>query len=663
MYKKGASLFVILIFFITFSLYTSPNVSAESHISEVPEGYVGIYTAEDLNKMRENLNSKYILMNDIDLSHATSEGGDFYHNGAGWEPIGTKEKPFEGTFDGNGYNIIGMKINIKTDQTIYAGLFGYGEDLTVQNLGMVNSSITVENTSIYSDSSDVYAGAIVGYIDTSYPTRGSIDHSYNTGNIKANSMFDSYAGGLVGFAEMTNITESYNTGDISANEAGGIIGKLQSSESTIISSYNEGKITAEEYAGGIVATTFGKQIKDSKNKGDIISNNIAAGIAGYTASNISIINAVNEGKITGDYRAVGLVGSLGYNSTIQGSQNRGDVTATDYASGIAGGLSSSIIVDSYNTGHIISKEFYAAGITFSSNNKSTILRTYNAGTVEAYYTGAGITTTNYQNSTIRDTFNIGDVKSRNHVSGIAGNNYGLIENTYNLGNIDSSYSFSYEAAIVGKNESGTVTNNYYLNTASNGVLPTNGLDTDEGARSITYEQLQDASTFQGFDFDSTWTMNGNEDFKFPELKDNQVDATEEILDVVTKSNPNKETYVEGEPLDITGAVITARTNFGNTSDVEVTPDMVVSNYNPNQIGGQNVKVAYQDNFAYFYVRVNEKDRIPPKEVTDIQVSSTTNTVEITFTNPTDTDFVTAKLYVYGEYVGEVKDGHYLLEEL
>ena len=47
------------------------------HQKTVPDGYIGIYTPEDLNRMRENLTANYILMNDIDMS----EWG-------GWEPVG-----------------------------------------------------------------------------------------------------------------------------------------------------------------------------------------------------------------------------------------------------------------------------------------------------------------------------------------------------------------------------------------------------------------------------------------------------------------------------------------------------------------------------------------------------------------------------------------------
>jgi hypothetical protein len=67
--------------------------------TEVPEGYIGIYTAEDLDNVRNDLTANYILMNDIDLSA--------YEN---WEPIGKLSTfayydTFSGVFDGNGHSI------------------------------------------------------------------------------------------------------------------------------------------------------------------------------------------------------------------------------------------------------------------------------------------------------------------------------------------------------------------------------------------------------------------------------------------------------------------------------------------------------------------------------------------------------------------------------
>ena len=72
-----------------------PFLSESERQETVPEGWIGVYTVEDLDAVRHDLNGKYILMNDLIF---TEEDGVF-------TPIGSYEEPFMGQFDGNGYVI------------------------------------------------------------------------------------------------------------------------------------------------------------------------------------------------------------------------------------------------------------------------------------------------------------------------------------------------------------------------------------------------------------------------------------------------------------------------------------------------------------------------------------------------------------------------------
>jgi hypothetical protein len=78
--------------------------------------FVEVYTILDLYNIRYNLDGNYILMNDIDLTAATAEGGDWDFDGRGWNPIGGEDiysnSAFSGIFDGNGHSIKGMRINL-----------------------------------------------------------------------------------------------------------------------------------------------------------------------------------------------------------------------------------------------------------------------------------------------------------------------------------------------------------------------------------------------------------------------------------------------------------------------------------------------------------------------------------------------------------------------
>ena len=164
-----------------------------------------------------------VLTGDVDLANDD------------WTPIGNSSHPFKGTFDGNGYTVKGLKVSGET----YAGLFGYAEGATIQNV-IVQGSV--------SGSGD-YTGGIAGYI------RGKTQ-VLNCGNEASITGSGRYAGGVVGFAatDKDTISGCYNTVAVTASGAGsyagGILGYNQNAAS-ILNCYNTGTITSGKYAGGI----------------------------------------------------------------------------------------------------------------------------------------------------------------------------------------------------------------------------------------------------------------------------------------------------------------------------------------------------------------------------------------------------------------------------
>src|SRR5699024_5068409 len=75
------------------------------------EGLVTIMNAEQLDDIRNNLDDNYVLGADIDISEI-----------ADWKAIGTENNPFNGTFDGNDFDIIGMNEQYQDDK--HQGVFG-----------------------------------------------------------------------------------------------------------------------------------------------------------------------------------------------------------------------------------------------------------------------------------------------------------------------------------------------------------------------------------------------------------------------------------------------------------------------------------------------------------------------------------------------------------
>lgn len=214
-----------------------------------------IYTALDFEQFMKNINGgdsyagiTVYLMNDISLKSISN-----------WTPIGNKAAtPFQGTFDGQGFEISDIT---QTVTSTYSGLFGFtGASGTIKNVSVANSQFSGVDQ----------AGIITGY------NAGVVSNVFT---IQSSLKGQSYVGGLVG----------YNVG-------------------TVTQSYNESSVTATgSQVGGLVGQN-NKTLTQSYNTGDVIGVSNVAGIAGYSAGPVN--NVYNRGIIRGTGSQVG--GIVGY---------------------------------------------------------------------------------------------------------------------------------------------------------------------------------------------------------------------------------------------------------------------------------------------------------------------------------------------------------------
>ena len=296
---KNKVLSIILCCLIVIGIMPVQALAAYSD-DDVPYGYTGIYTAEDLNNVRNNLSGRYALMADIDLTEATAEGGSL-DCGYGWLPIGdTSDKSFSGIFLGRNHTITGLRIAGRTAD--YSGLFG-------RVTGMVKD-LKLKDVNI---SANQYVGGVVGILGngsgnstiSNVHVSGSITGSYRVGGV-AGILYDgnisdssvsgqvksSYqsAGGIVGCIQRYgSIRQCANFANVNAksNNAGGIVGfvYISGNNCTVEQCINSGKITAENYAGGIAGAVQGYDgggrcyIKNCIDIGEI-AGNYAGGIVG-----------------------------------------------------------------------------------------------------------------------------------------------------------------------------------------------------------------------------------------------------------------------------------------------------------------------------------------------------------------------------------------------
>ncbi|MDR0751278.1 MAG: hypothetical protein LBF12_01630 [Christensenellaceae bacterium] len=211
---------------------------------------VGISNRAGLEAIKSNLDGRYVLEADIDLSDAD------------WTPIGNKANPFTGRFSGKAHKIKGLTIN--SPSTDYVGLFGY-----VRGGNVLALRLTLGNNGIKGDN---YVGGIAGYAVRSTITAvtvngdikgssyiGGIAGAVNVGTITATSSATNveatgnYVGGVTGDITLGTITATYTRGDITSlngKYVGGVAG--YSEFSTITATFGYGKVTGDKYVGGVV---------------------------------------------------------------------------------------------------------------------------------------------------------------------------------------------------------------------------------------------------------------------------------------------------------------------------------------------------------------------------------------------------------------------------
>ena len=295
-----------------------------------------ISSAEQLNEIRNNLDAKYILVNDIDLSIIDS-----------WEPIGQGEYgSFKGTLDGQGYKIKNLLIKSPiSDSNVYIGLFGcVGTGCVIKNCEIVNAKIDIDYQVA---PNSLYCGVLVAY-NSQFQPGITITNCKVYGDIKIithNDHTDTYSrmitvGGIYGSSNGRDeangtISECEYNGSINimaddSKSCGGICGRDGHFE--IVGCKTQGEITISSLGGSGTTATGGicggaewstSSINDCENYCDInvTENNnggvsTIAGIIGHGSKSVN--NCINYGEIgvvltksSGNIYAGGIGGAAG----------------------------------------------------------------------------------------------------------------------------------------------------------------------------------------------------------------------------------------------------------------------------------------------------------------------------------------------------------------
>lgn len=287
-YKK--LLPVMLLFFI--ALVSNTNVTAQYAGGTGTSGDpYQISTVTQLQAISSNLDSHFILVNDIDASDTKN-----WNSGAGFVQIGTVNFRFSGSFNGQDFTIDSLYINRNTDRRV--GLFGAlsgsvtrvrltelkitGKQsvggIVGENFGSI-SKVSVQGTVT---ATDVEAGGIVG------TNAGSVSKSSSNGFVLGSSS-NNY-GGLVGIMYQNgSIIDSYSLATVSVSggdNVGGLLGRSSSTNSFITNSYAAGLVSGNTTGGlleddtGTLPLTITQSFWDIETTGQ---SNSAGGVKKTTA--------------------------------------------------------------------------------------------------------------------------------------------------------------------------------------------------------------------------------------------------------------------------------------------------------------------------------------------------------------------------------------------
>lgn len=339
----------------------------EGETAAAENDYIYISTPRELLAINNNLDGNYRLAGDISL------------DGIEWTPIGTSDRPFTGTLDGDGHTI--SDFNTISDITDI-GIFGCASDAIFTNLTIQNVDITlnkeVNNLNI---GALICSGNNLG-LDNVIIDNFSLTCQANNGRYTI--------GGLVGTSDGTaKITNCSSINDFTVlddnstflnQDVGGLIGKnlgeLTIENCTADGEFNISCTTNDDHYtnpdpsyGGFVGLSEVKAIfNESTNKKNFTFSaySYRICIGGFLGSANSQIE-FNSCENYGDFQVLKPIESLVYVAGFFGGEssgvvkcndciNYGDITTSDSASvcasGIVGGDCGIVLLNCKNYGNI-----------------------------------------------------------------------------------------------------------------------------------------------------------------------------------------------------------------------------------------------------------------------------------------------------------------------
>ncbi len=303
------------------------------------------------------------VMNDIDISSAD------------WSPIGGQDYAFDGTFDGSGFTISGMKAGAEENPYVmgrdnpYMGLFGVlGKNARIKNVNLTDVNIYATSPQY------IYIGGIAAINDASSEGKKAmiIDNCSVTGNItavadKSNAfvagiLASQYKGAVINCWTDIDLKCTVKTGNAIA-EVGGLV------------ALNNRGLVANCYTLGDVWGSASRNNGDEgmASTGNLVGVNAGDLVGSYSKGNNTTAEySVYAGELTGWITGIGKVYSCYYNrEAVMTIDGRSVVPPADFGTKVAPGVNEE--GDAYVGGIVDDLQSYTAadysGIAAKLNGK------------------------------------------------------------------------------------------------------------------------------------------------------------------------------------------------------------------------------------------------------------------------------------------------------
>ncbi len=323
--------------------------------------------AQSVN-MGQSYKDKYIALGaDIDMSTLAES----YH------PIGTADRPFNGTFDGQGHTLSGWT-HTSYDES-YQGIFGYaGPHSTLKNLNITGASFTS-----YGSNSGTLVGYTAGAVSDITVTTTQVNHQNSLG------------GGVIGAFNGTTATNlSFNGTMQGQGETGGVIGEVRGGTVTGLQSHGSVSASAiftslyNGVGGCIGGTVHRTDVHISHCYNDaMVSTTASAAMTGGVVGSLAIANlsqCFNLGPVS-----AACATSIDYTGTVSQVGAAGGVAGRVYGATMTDCYNSNIVINAGNgervgglLGYVVTPiRSYVNGHLVGLTNTSAIATCYNSGEV------------------------------------------------------------------------------------------------------------------------------------------------------------------------------------------------------------------------------------------------------------------------------------------